>query len=281
MRRKRMRFAVEIVRRVREACGPDFILIYRLSMLDLVDGGGDWDDIVQQAQAIEAAGATHHQHRHRLARSAHPDDRHLGAARGIRRRDREAAPARALAAGHHQSHQHARRRRSRARRRRRRHGVDGAPAARRSAMGEQGARRTRACDQHLHRVQPGVPGPRVREQARELPGESARVRGNRNGRLRAPRRRAASPSSARAPRAWRARPKRPRAATASTCSKAAMRSAASSTSRSRIPGKEEFEETLRYFRHRIEETGVDAASSNACRSGQRCRITTRSSSPPA
>ena len=55
---QRMRFAVDIVRRVREACGPDFILVYRLSMLDLVDGGGDWRDIVQQAQAIEAAGAT-------------------------------------------------------------------------------------------------------------------------------------------------------------------------------------------------------------------------------
>ncbi|KGQ19459.1 2,4-dienoyl-CoA reductase [NADPH] [Lysobacter dokdonensis DS-58] len=55
---QRMRFAVEIVRRVREACGPDFIIVYRLSMLDLVDGGGDWQDIVQQAQAIEAAGAT-------------------------------------------------------------------------------------------------------------------------------------------------------------------------------------------------------------------------------
>jgi len=53
-----MRFAVEIVRRVREACGPDFIVVYRLSMLDLVAGGGDWRDIVQQAQAIEAAGAT-------------------------------------------------------------------------------------------------------------------------------------------------------------------------------------------------------------------------------
>ena len=46
---KRMRFAVEIVRRVREACGPDFILIYRLSMLDLVEGGNDWDAIVAQA----------------------------------------------------------------------------------------------------------------------------------------------------------------------------------------------------------------------------------------
>ena len=54
----RMRFAVEIVRRVREACGPDFIVIYRLSMLDLVEGGNGWDDIVAQAQAVEAAGAT-------------------------------------------------------------------------------------------------------------------------------------------------------------------------------------------------------------------------------
>ena len=55
---KRMRFAVEIVRRVREACGPDFIVIYRLSMLDLVEGGNGWDDIVAQARAVEAAGAT-------------------------------------------------------------------------------------------------------------------------------------------------------------------------------------------------------------------------------
>jgi 2,4-dienoyl-CoA reductase (NADPH2) len=55
---KRMRFAVEIVRRIREACGADFILIYRLSMLDLVDDGLAWDEVVQQAQAIEAAGAT-------------------------------------------------------------------------------------------------------------------------------------------------------------------------------------------------------------------------------
>ena len=55
---KRMRFAVEIVRRVREACGPDFILIYRLSLLDLVEGGNGWDDIVAQAHAVQAAGAT-------------------------------------------------------------------------------------------------------------------------------------------------------------------------------------------------------------------------------
>jgi 2,4-dienoyl-CoA reductase (NADPH2) len=55
---KRMRFAVEIVRRVREACGPDFIIIYRLSLLDLVEGGNQWEEIVAQAKAVEAAGAT-------------------------------------------------------------------------------------------------------------------------------------------------------------------------------------------------------------------------------
>jgi 2,4-dienoyl-CoA reductase (NADPH2) len=55
---RRMRFAVEIVRRIREACGPDFILIYRLSMLELVPEGSDWDQVVTQARAIENAGAT-------------------------------------------------------------------------------------------------------------------------------------------------------------------------------------------------------------------------------
>ena len=55
---KRMRLALETVRQVREACGPDFILIYRLSLLDLVEDGNAWDEIVAQARAVEAAGAT-------------------------------------------------------------------------------------------------------------------------------------------------------------------------------------------------------------------------------
>ncbi|MDA8483128.1 NADPH-dependent 2,4-dienoyl-CoA reductase [Pseudomonas resinovorans] len=54
----RMRLAVEIVRRVRVAVGPNFIIIFRLSMLDLVEGGSTWDEIVTLAKAIEAAGAT-------------------------------------------------------------------------------------------------------------------------------------------------------------------------------------------------------------------------------
>jgi len=55
---RRMRFPVEIVKRARERVGTDFIIIYRLSMLDLVDGGSSFDEVVQLAQAIEAAGAT-------------------------------------------------------------------------------------------------------------------------------------------------------------------------------------------------------------------------------
>ena len=55
---RRQRLAVAIVSRVREAVGPDFIIIYRLSMLELVEQGSQWTDIVSQAQAVEAAGVT-------------------------------------------------------------------------------------------------------------------------------------------------------------------------------------------------------------------------------
>ncbi|WP_316524475.1 NADPH-dependent 2,4-dienoyl-CoA reductase [Kitasatospora brasiliensis] len=55
---RRMRFPVEIVRRVRERVGEDFIIVYRLSMLDLVPGGSTLDEVVQLAQAVEAAGAS-------------------------------------------------------------------------------------------------------------------------------------------------------------------------------------------------------------------------------
>jgi 2,4-dienoyl-CoA reductase (NADPH2) len=54
----RQRFPVEIVRRMRAAAGRDFIIIYRLSMLDLVERGQTWDEIVELARKIEAAGAT-------------------------------------------------------------------------------------------------------------------------------------------------------------------------------------------------------------------------------
>jgi 2,4-dienoyl-CoA reductase (NADPH2) len=54
----RVRFALEIVRRTRAAVGAEFIIIYRLSMLDLVEGGSTWDEVVALAKGVEAAGAT-------------------------------------------------------------------------------------------------------------------------------------------------------------------------------------------------------------------------------
>jgi 2,4-dienoyl-CoA reductase (NADPH2) len=54
----RCRFPVEIIKQVRAAVGPNFIIIYRLSMLDLVSGGSTWEEVVQLAREIAAAGAT-------------------------------------------------------------------------------------------------------------------------------------------------------------------------------------------------------------------------------
>ncbi|GJN97277.1 NADPH-dependent 2,4-dienoyl-CoA reductase [Mycobacterium marinum] len=55
---KRRRFPVEIVRRTRAAVGPDFIICYRMSMADYVEGGQSWDEIVALATELESAGAT-------------------------------------------------------------------------------------------------------------------------------------------------------------------------------------------------------------------------------
>lgn len=54
----RMRLPIEVVRRVREAVGTDFILIYRLSMIDLIPNGQTWEEVMTLAKAVEAAGAT-------------------------------------------------------------------------------------------------------------------------------------------------------------------------------------------------------------------------------
>ncbi len=54
----RIKFPIEIVKRVRERVGENFIIIYRLSMLDLVEEGSNWEEVVQLAKEIEKAGAT-------------------------------------------------------------------------------------------------------------------------------------------------------------------------------------------------------------------------------
>ncbi len=54
----RMRFATEIVRQVREAVGPSFILIFRISLIDLVENGSSWEEIIELAHALEEAGVS-------------------------------------------------------------------------------------------------------------------------------------------------------------------------------------------------------------------------------
>ena len=54
----RMRFALEVARRCREAVGPDFIIMFRLSMLDLVEGGSTIEEVIELAQKLEQAGIT-------------------------------------------------------------------------------------------------------------------------------------------------------------------------------------------------------------------------------
>ena len=54
----RMRFAVEVIRRVREAVGQDFIIIYRIAAMEMMEDGSSWEEVVTLGRAIEAAGAT-------------------------------------------------------------------------------------------------------------------------------------------------------------------------------------------------------------------------------
>jgi 2,4-dienoyl-CoA reductase (NADPH2) len=55
---RRRRFAVEVVRAVREAVGPDFVVVYRISLVDLVEDGQTWEETVALAREVQAAGAT-------------------------------------------------------------------------------------------------------------------------------------------------------------------------------------------------------------------------------
>jgi len=54
----RMRFALEVVEAVRAATGPDFIVIFRIAAMDMLQGGMSWDEVVMLAQALEARGVT-------------------------------------------------------------------------------------------------------------------------------------------------------------------------------------------------------------------------------
>ena len=150
-------------RAMREAVGPDFIIIYRLSMLDLVPDGQTWDEIVALATRGRGGRRDDHQHRHRLARGpgARPSSPRCRAPPS------PASPAKlradvSIPVVRVQPDQHARGRRGDPRRRRRRPGLDGAAVPRRPRLGDQGRRRPRRRDQHVHRLQPGLPRPHLR-----------------------------------------------------------------------------------------------------------------------
>ena len=141
------------------------------------DLGGD-----RRARAAPAGRRRHGlQHRHRLARGAGPDDHHAGAARRLAVLHRSAQAGRRRPGLRVEPDQHPRARRGDPRERRGRPGLDGPPAAGRRGLRRQGDGRARRRDQHLHRLQPGLPRPRVRQRARLLPGQPARLPRDRAG----------------------------------------------------------------------------------------------------
>ena len=172
---QRIRFPVEIVRRTRAAVGTDFIIIFRLSMLDLVDGGSTWEEVVALAKAVEEAGATIINtgigwHEARVPTIATMVPR--AAFAWVTRRLKNEVKLPLIATNRINDPDVAE---AITRPRRRRHGVDGAAVSRRRRLRQQGRRGSRGRDQHLHRVQPGVPRPDLHAADRVLPRQSAGV----------------------------------------------------------------------------------------------------------
>ena len=253
----RMRLPVEIVSRIREKVGRDFIVIYRLSMLDLVPGGSTWDEVVTLAKAIERAGATiintgigWHEARVPTIATSVPRAAFAWVTKKLKgevsiplcttNRINDPAVAEQLL-----------------RRRLRGHGVDGPPAARRRRVREEGGGRAAPT-----RSTPASPATR-RASTTSSSGSSPRclvnprachetelvypARGREEARRRGRRR---------ARGARLRRPSRPSAGTRWTSSRPPAEIGGQFNMAKRIPGKEEFHETIRYFRRRLEVTGV-------------------------
>jgi 2,4-dienoyl-CoA reductase (NADPH2) len=103
-----MRFAVEVVQRARAALGDNFMLIFRISAMDMLEGGLAWEEVASLAKARGGDGAARHQHPLLLAREPGADHRDDGAARRLRAGDRQACVMRSRFRCHHQQpHQHA------------------------------------------------------------------------------------------------------------------------------------------------------------------------------
>ncbi len=210
----RMRLAREIVESVRAACGERFIVVYRLSLIDLVEGGNTWDETVQVAQALEAAGVTMFNtgigwHEARVPTIVTSVPRAAFAPLSARLKAAVKVPVIVsnrintpevaedlLAQGAGDLVSMAR------------------PLLADPEFVHEDRRGTRARNQHLYRLQSGLPRSHVQEPARELPRESACGTRNRTG-LPAARRpaepRVRSPWSARVRRDFRRRRWRRRA----------------------------------------------------------------------
>ena len=194
----RLRFPVEILKRVRARVGADFIIIYRISSIDLVEGGLTADEIIAQAKAAEAAGATISIRASAgTRRASRPSRRKCRAAiwsfAAERLKDAVTIPViasnristpdvaeRILASGEAD------------------HRLHGAALARGSAFHRQGETRRRQRNQCLHRLQSGLPRLHFLGARRDLPRQSQsrsrdRVRSART------RQESASPSSAPVP----------------------------------------------------------------------------------
>ena len=249
----RMRLPIEILERTRAAVGREFIIIYRLSMLDLVDGGSTWEEVVELAQAVERAGATiintgigWHEARIPTIATMVPRAGFSWVTRKLRgsvsvplvtsnRINDPAVAERVLAAGDADLVSMAR------------------PLLADPEFVVKAACRPGGRDQHLHRLQPGLPRPRVRKRGRHLPGQSAR----------GPRDRTQLPAGG--------APKRIAVVGAGPAGLACATVAAGRGHRVTlfeaadgiggqfnmakvVPGKEEFHETLRYYRRQLEIT---------------------------
>ncbi len=172
----RMRLPLEVVRRVRAAVGADFIVIYRLSMIDLVPNGSTWDEVVWLAREVERGGRHDHQHRHRLARGADPDDCHLRAAPGVFLGDAKADGAGGDPGDHLEPDQHAAKWPRRCWPRAAPiWSVMARPFLADSQFVRKAATERAAADRALYRVQSGLPGSHVFGQDQFMPGEPARV----------------------------------------------------------------------------------------------------------
>ena len=233
--------------------------MYRISLLDLVPDGQTWDETVTLAKALEAAGASvintgigWHEARVPTIITRCRGRRSLGSQRSRRLRPRSASRCRV------QPDQHPRGRRGDPRRGPGRPGLDGPAVPGRPGLRGQGRRRPRRRDQHLHRLQPGLPGPRVRQQARLLPGQPAGRPGDRPGARPDPARKRVAVVGA-GPAGLAAAVSPAERGHEVTCSRPPPRSAASSGSRCGSPARRSSPRRCATTRARLEVLGVDYA----------------------